>query len=118
MWKMTKSNYYEVIDGTTMYHEDYVKRLQEENEELKKHKMTPDELVSLLNQALIKENNNLNNILTEFEHYLKEEIKKLDEKINMYYEKWIGRDCREREYVLNTYMDILKKLQELKEGKK
>ena len=36
MSKIITSNYYEVIDGTTMYYEDYVEQLQKENEELKK----------------------------------------------------------------------------------
>ena len=99
MWKMTKSNYYEVIDGTTMYYEDYVKRLQEENEELKKNKMTPDELVSLLNQELVRESK----VLIEFEKWLEEQnVTDLDDN-----------------FTVIRLLDIKNKLQKLKnEGKK
>ena len=34
---------------------DYITNLQQENEELKKNKLTPDELANLLNQELIKQ---------------------------------------------------------------
>ena len=56
----------------------YIEQLQQENEELKqrikdfeKYKMTPDELVALVSNELIRENEMLNNILTEFEKWLR-----------------------------------------------
>ena len=42
------NNYYQVIDGTTMYYPEYVEQLQEENKELKEQlKIKHDGVVSM-----------------------------------------------------------------------
>ena len=102
MWKMTKSNYYEVIDGTTMYYESYVKKLQEENAKLKetlknnsKINIADHKFASKMEDKYLIEHN----ILTEFEKWLEERL-----------DMTCGTDY-------NIYTQCLDKLQELKEGK-
>ncbi len=66
-----------------------------------------------------EEHQRLRNILTEFEKWLEEEIKKINDLINP--KKGIkpyGLELNALETIRNVYMDCKDKLQELKEGKK
>ena len=80
---------------------NYIKNLQQENKNLNKYKEIFSELISLSNQELVKRNNDLRNILTEFEKWLENE---LFNKTQIHFQYSLAlRKC-------------LDKLQELKEG--
>ena len=79
--------------------EDKFLELQQENEKLKNNKMSPDELVSMVSQELVRQNEQLENILNELEKWL-------EELLASHCDFSTGR----------AYEDVLDKLQELKEG--
>ena len=96
---MKSNQYYEVIDGTTVYYEDYVKQLQQEIKDLK------ETLKGTTHCYDEEEHKRLNDILSKFENWL-EEGKTL--------ENWKYGDM-----YFGEFCDVaLDKLQELKEGKK
>ena len=50
---------------------DYITNLQQENKELKKNKLTPDELANLLNQELIKQRDDYKSRVEKAVEYIK-----------------------------------------------
>ncbi len=135
MWKMTKSNYYEVIEGKTMYYEDYVKKIQKEIVELKEkldiaeanydiiygyftqvNDLLGTELCEEVLDKILKLKRN-NNILIEFEKWFEERYRQQTETLKKMEEDNIEkRYVKARRYLVEECLD---KLQELKkEGKK
>lgn len=64
---------------------DYITNLQQENEELKKNKLTPDELANLLNQELIKQRDDYKSRCKKAIEYNKEIVNNYLEKDNCEY---------------------------------
>ncbi len=95
---------------------NYIEQLKRENKELKKYCCKRNDC-----GGRIKENHKLTDseVLTKFEKWLEEEIKKINNLINP--KKGIkpyGEELNILETIRNVYMDCKDKLKELKEGRR
>ena len=111
MSKIITSNYYEIINGTTMYHEDYVEQLQKENEELKKYCCKRNDC-----GGRIKENNKPTDaeVLERLETWCKTQIDKLTDKA-VSYGLFINKDVKyEIDLQISIYNKFLNTIKEFK----